>query len=565
MAVFPCPARVFCNKVMAFLHNLCYDISENKNLSFQKTNLFFSSFCYILCNRYHFYSSLEDNVSQTLHLHQIKKGLVLQMLTFETASPESTGLSSQCIINFIHRLQGKQVPMHSILLLHKDKLIAEGYYAPYTADTLHRMFSISKSFTSIAIGLLEAEGQLSLSDKICDHFPEYVSADTHPWILNMTIRDMLTMRTCHAATTYKINMQSDWVESFFQVAPTHPSGKLFHYDTSSAHTLCALVEKLAGMDMLCYLKKKLAPLGFSEESYMIKDPFGVSMGGSGLVAKPMDILKFGYLLMHEGTLPASGVSDDNTEQIRLIPAEYIRQATANLTATFMTAPLPSESCGYGYQIWRNERGGYVCYGMGGQLVICLPEYDLICVTTADTQGMAGGNQLIYDAFYEEIVDHIAYDSLPENHSIRNDLAILLMNLEISPLYGPVNSPRIERISKKEYLLLENPSDFSKLSIVFNDNSTGILRYTLRGKDCELHFGLGNLQYGTFPIYDMKYAASAAWLSENTLYIRAHIIDEYVGSVRFELTFGDNDVTVFMKKIEESLFSEFNGHLYGTCN
>jgi CubicO group peptidase (beta-lactamase class C family) len=446
--------------------------------------------------------------------------------------------------------------MHSLLLLHKDKLIAEGYYAPYTADTLHRMFSISKSFSSIAIGLLEAEGQLALSDKICDYFSEYVSEDTHPWILEMTIRDMLMMRTCHAATTYKINMQSDWVESFFKVAPTHPSGKLFHYDTSSAHTLCALVEKLTCTDLLSYIKKKLAPLGFSEESYMIKDPFGVSMGGSGLVAKPMDILKFGYLLMHEG--------------LGLVPAEYIRQATANLTPTSMTAPLPSESCGYGYQIWRNERGGFVCYGMGGQFVICLPEHDLICVTTADTQGMAGGNQLIYDAFYEEILDHITSDALPENAAAQQELNALLENLAIAPLNGSTHSSFAGKINSKAYQLIENPTGFSKISVEFctgEDNGTeyGVLHYTLHEKDCELHFGIGNMQYGTFPLYNMKYAASAEWLAEDTLYIRAHIIDEYVGSVRFELTFGDKDVTVFMRKVEESLFSEFNGHLYGTIN
>lgn len=487
------------------------------------------------------------------------------MLTFETASPESTGLSSQCIINFINRLQEKQVPMHSILLLHRDKLITKAYYAPYTADTLHRMFSISKSFTSIAIGLLEAEGLLSLSDRICDYFPEYVSKNTHPWILEMTIHDMLMMRTCHAATTYKINMQSDWVESFFTVSPTHPAGKLFHYDTSSAHTLCALVEKLTGVDMLSYLKEKLAPLGLSDESYMLKDPFGVSLGGSGLVAKPMDMLKFGYLLMHEGALPVSGISSDTTDKIQLVPAAYIRQATANLTPTFMTAPLPSEACGYGYQIWRNERGGYVCYGMGGQFIICLPEYDLICVTTADTQGMAGGNQLIYDAFYEEIVNNITNDSLPENNSTQRDLAILLKDLAISPLDGVVSSPYVEKVNQKEYHLLQNPNDFSNISVTFKDNFSGVLHFNLHEQNCELCFGLGNMQCGVFPIYDMNYAASAVWLSEDTLYIRAHIIDAYVGSVRFELTFGDNDVTVFIRKIEESLFHEFNGHLYGTCN
>lgn len=484
------------------------------------------------------------------------------MLTFQKNTPESTGIPSASICRFIKRLATKNVPMHSVLLFHKDYLITEGYYAPYTADTLHRMFSISKSFSSIAVGLLEGEGKLSLSDYICDFFPEYVSENTHPWIRQMTIRDMLMMRTCHAATTYKIDLQSDWVESFFTIPPTHPSGKFFHYDTSSAHTLCALVERLSGMDMLSYLKEKLAPLGLSEESYMIKDPFGVSMGGSGLVAKPIDLLKFGYLLMHQGKLPKTG------EQ--LIPADYVREATSNLIPTVATAPLPSESCGYGYQIWQNEKGGFVCYGMGGQLIIVLPEYELICVTTADTQGMAGGNQLIYDALYEEILPHISATPLTETPSEYDSLCQQLNNLAIAPLANTLTVSDYHRFSDKEYKLLENKNGFSKLSVEFAEHpsinsdslSKGILHYTLHEQECELHFGFGHLEQGKFPGYDMKYAASAEWISDDTLYIRAHIIDEYLGSVRFELTFGEDDVTVFLKKVEESLFTEYNGHLYG---
>ena len=484
------------------------------------------------------------------------------MLTFEKATPESTGINSADISRFLSRLEKKQVPMHSILLLHADKLIAEGYYKPYTADTLHRMFSISKSFTSIAIGLLESEGKLSISDPICNYFPEYVSEHTHPWIKEMTIRDMLMMRTCHAATTYKINMQSDWVESFFTTLPSHPAGKFFLYDTSSAHTLCALVERLSGMDMLSYIKKKLAPLGLSEESYMLKDPFGISMGGSGLVAKPMDLLKFGYLIMKDGKLP----SDDT----QLIPVNYLREATANLTPTVFTGPLPSESCGYGYQIWQNEKGGYVCYGMGGQFIIFLPEYDLLCITTADTQGMAGGNQLIYDALYEEILSNISNTPLPEASYEYEQLCKQLNNLAIAPLADVPASAEYLKFSGREYTLLANKNGFSKVSVEFMSSQTtdsnlltkGILHYTLHEKECELHFGFDHLELGTFANYNMKYAASAKWISDDTLYIRAHVIDEYLGSVRFELTFGDDDITVFLKKVEESLFTEYNGHLYG---
>ena len=80
----------------------------------------------------------------------------------------------------------------------------ETYYKPYTRDTLHRMFSVTKSFVSLGIGLLEAEGKLSLDDKIVDFFPEKLpKPGVHPYIAMMTIRDMLTMRTCHDKTTYK--------------------------------------------------------------------------------------------------------------------------------------------------------------------------------------------------------------------------------------------------------------------------------------------------------------------------------------------------------------------------
>lgn len=476
------------------------------------------------------------------------------MLTFEQALPEQTGIPSRCIVNFIERLRRQRVPMHSILLYHRDHLIAEGYYAPYRADTLHRMFSISKSFTSIAIGLLADEGKLSLDDPIVRYFPEKVPENVHPWISAMTIRDMLMMRTCHASTTYKVDMKSDWVESFFTVPPTHPSGKIFHYDTSSAHTLAALAERLIGMPMLDFLRKKLAPLGLSEESYMLTDPFGVSMGGSGLVATSMDLLKFGYFILHGGLV----------EGQQLLSSSYIREATSHLSDTLMTSPCRSEGCGYGYQFWRNEKGGYVCYGMGGQLIIFLPDYDLICVTTADTQGIGGGNQLIYDALYEEILPFVQGNPLPEDEKGRCALQTTLENLQIAPLTGNISSSMMGKVNDMVFRFADNGMGFADMRFHF-DNCRGTLEFTLRGERCALSFGLGELVTGDFPVYHQRYAASGVWTSEDTLYLRFHIIDEFVGSVHFEVCFGDGDVTVFMKKQEESLFQEFNGHLYGTLD
>ena len=277
------------------------------------------------------------------------------MFSFTKALPEEVGIPSSCIKNLLLTLDEKEIPMHSFLIMKDDKLVFEKYYAPYKKDTLHRMFSISKSFSAIGISLLQAEGKISIDDPIVKYFPEYTSDSTHPWIKMTTIRNMLMMRTCHAACTYKVNMTSDWVESFFTVAPTHKPGTVFHYDTSAAHVLCALVEKLSGMELLEYLKDRaFKHLDFSKDSYMIKDPFGVSMGGSGLMATPMDILKVLYLLDKKGTVICSD------GQVRaLLDPSFVLSATGNLSDTVMTAPILGESQGYGMQIWQNEMGGFL--------------------------------------------------------------------------------------------------------------------------------------------------------------------------------------------------------------
>lgn len=474
------------------------------------------------------------------------------MLTFEKCSPEKTGIPSECIIRLTDRLQRRQIPMHSLLLMHHDKLIFEGYYAPCTADSLHRMFSISKSFTSIAIGLLIDEGKLSLMDPIIQYFPEKLPdpENIHPWIAQMTIQDMLMMRSCHASTTYKLDMSSDWVESFFTVQPTHPPGTLFHYDTSAAHTLCALVEKLTGRSMLDYMKEKLPILGLSEESYMIKDPFGVSMGGSGLVALPSDLMRFGYFIAHRGLVLGE----------QLLSPSYIDLAVSPLTANCVPAPLPSEAQGYGLQFWRNERNGFTCYGMGGQLIIFLPDHDLICVTTADTQSIQGGNQQIYDALYEEILPYIQETALPCDQEAAQNLHSTLVSLAVRPLESAAAPAIFSKINGRVFHVQTEASDFQSFRVDFSDD-VGTLSFTYRHTSYKVQFGIGKMQTGIFPIYNQRYAASGAWLFDGTLLIKAHIIDAYVGCVQFQLSFHGEELTIFMTKKEESLFQEFQGHLY----
>ena len=125
-------------------------------------------------------------------------------MIFETASPESTGIPSYAVKNFLTRLEKQQLPLHSAIIMRHGKICAETYYAPYNKDSLHRMFSITKSFVSMAIGCLAEEGKLKLDDKIVDYFPEkQPESGTYKYTAMLTIRDMLKMKTCHTKTTYK--------------------------------------------------------------------------------------------------------------------------------------------------------------------------------------------------------------------------------------------------------------------------------------------------------------------------------------------------------------------------
>ncbi len=485
------------------------------------------------------------------------------MFEFERALPEEVGIPSLSIRKTLEFLDQKEVPMHSLLIMRRDKLIFEKYYKPYEKDTLHRMFSISKTFTALAISLLMDEEKIHYEDKIVSFFPEYVSEDTHPWIKEMTIRNLLEMRTCHASTTYKVDMKSNWVESFFTVKPTHKPGTVFHYDTSAAHTLCALVEKLSGTDLLSFLKEKILKyVDFSDDSYMVKDPFGVSIGGSGLMATPMDILKVLYILDKNGEI----ICNDGIKRLLLNP-DFIKLATSSISDSIMSAPVPSEAQGYGMQIWQNEKGGFVLYGMGGQLAISIPSEELLIVTCADTQGMAGGNQVIYNAIYDILLP--ALDTAWDSKYDYDKLLKYTQHFKIAPPRLPegrrMGGANIDIAPKKpllaKYKLIDNPQGFDELILNLENPTNCTLKFT--GNNVNLSFAIGDMKEGIFPIYDVPYTAGAIWLRENVLYIRFHLVGECVGSVRMELYLGEKDIVVYMRKIEETYFKEFDGHLYGT--
>jgi CubicO group peptidase (beta-lactamase class C family) len=222
--------------------------------------------------------------------------------------------------NLERTVRSHGIALHTVDVIIDDEPIISGRNAPLGGDIPQRMYSISKSITGLAIGMLAGEGRLSTDDLVVDHFPEF--APVHPWLAETTIRDILSMQGPHRATTFK-NTDQDWsnrwLESYFRVPPTHRPGTVFNYDTSGSYVLAALVERLAGCSMIDYLRPRLFdPLRIGDVRFLTS-PEGTSHGGSGLICTPHDLLKIAQLVLNNGRLGSH----------QLIPADYLRRRPAD--------------------------------------------------------------------------------------------------------------------------------------------------------------------------------------------------------------------------------------------
>ena len=480
-------------------------------------------------------------------------------MEIQYTTPEKQGVSSRAILRLLRKWKQHQLPMHSMIMARHGKVIAEVYYAPFDKNTLHRMYSETKSFVSLAIGLLMSEGRIRPEDKICDYFPDYLPENPHPWLKEMTIENMLMMETCFDKTVYrKDDDEQNWVKAFFQARPTHRPGTVFQYDTSGTQTLCGLVERLTGMDPLSYLKEKvLNQIGFSEESYLMRRPDGMAMGGSGMMALPMDLMRVGLLLMNEGKDPAHYGEKDAKQ---LYPEDYLKRALSARTSTIGNSY--SEE-GYGYQFWMMPEGGFKLFGMGSQDTFCFKNTDLVVVVTADTQAIPNGSDMIYNDIVTEIAETLCEEELAPDPEAFRQLREESCRQGLPVLADRAENNCMKEINGVDFDLLPNEQGFSRMKLVFEEDQKGYLEYEKKDGVKRLRFGRGRLEEDRFPDYNWKTLTCGAWYGPDTFYLRAWVVDEGVSSVHFKFGFlPDGGLTVWMKKTEEVVMNEFQGVLNG---
>ena len=468
-------------------------------------------------------------------------------------TPESQGVPSEAIISFMDDLEQNNMNMHSFMLIRNGKILAECYWPYFSADKKHRMFSVSKSFTSVAIGMMIDEGRISLDDKVADFFPEYLPENPHPYILQATVRHLLTMSTFNPSTS---SGHDDWVKAFFyDPREKHEPGTRFFYDTSATNVLCGIVEKLNGRPILEYMRPVLDEIGICKDIWCIRSPEGRSWTGSGIMATTEDLARFALLCMNMG--------EWNGKQ--LISREYMKAATSY--------QIDNGAQGYGYQFWCIRDGGFACDGLGGQYALCLPGKNIILITTADNQAISNYSSVIKEAFYK-LAGKVEQPTLPENIIAQKNLEEKISNVFTPLPEGSKTTVNASKYSGVRYSLGENRMRIKWMSVDISSEKC-ILRYGNNAGEHSIILGMGEYKFQKFPekyygaqigTVEKNYdtIAAAAWKDENTLSGLIYSIDDYLGSINLTMSFTDNKLNVNMRKVGNYFFDNYQGSAEGVA-
>lgn len=279
--------------------------------------------------------------------------------------PERCGISSYEIIRLTDSLMSlPKTSIHSLMVLRHDSVVGEAYPAPWSKESMHTMYSCSKTFVSAAVGMAIGDGKLKLDSRVADFFPKSFNRSAN--YKRMTVRDLLTMSSGIEPDWVMRNNGDKWCETWLGKPVAQP-GKQFKYDSMCTYLLSVIVQKATGVKLLDYLKARLfEPMHITEVEWETS-PEGFNTGGWGLRIQTESLAKFGLLLLHDGAWQGK----------QLIPSDWAK--------AMKKKQIDNGAFGYGYQMWCCEYpGASRADGAYGQYILIIPDKDMVAVITECT-------------------------------------------------------------------------------------------------------------------------------------------------------------------------------------
>jgi CubicO group peptidase (beta-lactamase class C family) len=436
--------------------------------------------------------------------------------------PESQGVSSAAVLSFLDGIESSIHDLHGFMLLRHGSVIAEGWWRPYGPELPHMLFSLSKSFTSTAVGFAVTEGRLSVDDTVLSFFPKDAPREVSDNLAAMKVRHLLTMTTGQDmadqdAVDATFGRRDHRAEKAFLALPVvHAPGSRFVYNSSATYMLSAIVQKLTGQALTDYLTPRLFdPLGIRDARW---DSYanGVNFGGFGLNVRTEDIARFGQCYLDKGAW--------NGRQV--IPGTWVAEATARQVPNG-DAPDSDWSQGYGYQFWRcRPRGAYRGDGAFGQYCIVMPEQDAVI---AINSGL-GDMQVPLAQIWEKLLPGMHDAPLAADSTAAGVLGQRLACLHYDPPAGRSSSPLAAGMGGIEYALEKNALKLTAARFDFRpDSCTMTLKHG--SKRTVLTLGFGEWREGTMllpadhapGLQDHPVTASGVWTADDAFVVTVRLI------------------------------------------
>lgn len=309
------------------------------------------------------------------------------------STPAAQGVGAAGISAFLDAIESdSRIEPHGLIIQRHGHRIAEGYWAPHTAERIRLVYSLSKSFTGAALGLQIGEGRLALDDLVADHLPE-LFANVPAATRRMRIRHIASMATGHDRETIAEATALDPVEpdrGFLAIPPDAEPGTLFAYNQPPVLALARILQRLAGDSLVGYLRPRvLDPLGIGELRWA-QTPAGFDLGYSGVYTTLDAVARLGQLHLDDGVWNGR----------RILPEGWVADASSVQVAN-PQRDEPDWQQGYGFQLWMS-RHGYRGDGAFGQYMVVLPDQDVVVAMFACTEHM----QAVLDAMWKHLLPAI---------------------------------------------------------------------------------------------------------------------------------------------------------------
>lgn len=387
-------------------------------------------------------------------------------------------MSSKGIEAFLDAVSNsKGNELHSFMLIRHGKVIAEGNWLPYRSDYMHDVASVSKSFTSTAIGFAVTSGLLKPEDKVITFFPDELPEVVSDNLKTLTVKNLLTMSAGQETEPRVVGINNEnWIKSFLAYPVSDKPGTKFLYNPMATYMLSAILQKVTGQKTSEYLNEKLFKLIGIRQADWTESPQGITSGGWGMRLKIEDMARFGLFYLQKGKW-------DNKQ---MLPESWITEASKMhiMQNTSLISPQSSQSDneqGYGYQFWRSKHNSYRADGAYGQFIVVMPDQDAVLIIVEE----ANDGQAILNSAWEYLIPSMHLERLSESADAYASLVSKQKSLTLFPL------PKSEKTYSvdKSYVFPQNESKISELSLKMQDSSATI-RIKKDGTDFQFVFGNG---------------------------------------------------------------------------